>query len=334
MTITIRRREMLAALGSATMAWPLAVRAQQGDRVRLVGVLHSFAEDDREATPFITAFQQKLQQLGWAADRNIRFEHRFGANDTARYRTYAAELVGLAPDVIVATNTPTLQALQQRSQTIPIVFYRVSDPVGDGFIKSLAHPGGNITGFANQDFSMAGKWLQLLKDVAPNVDRAMVILDPENPTWRGYFHTIESMAPSIGIRIAPTPVIDAAGIERALGDFAREPKGSLVVLPGPVTRANQALIAQLAANYRLPAVYGAGKDQVRAGGLMTYGPDLLDQVRNAAGYVARILKGEKPGDLPVQRPTKFELVINLKTARALNLDISPTLLARADEVIE
>ena len=177
----MKRREVITLLGGAAVAWPLAAWAQQGERVRLVGVLHSFAEDDREATSFITAFQQRLQQLGWAADRNIHFEHRFGANDTTRYRTYAAELVGLAPDVIVATNTPTLQALQQRSQTIPIVFYRVSDPVGDGFIKSLAHPGGNITGFANQDFSMAGKWLQLLKDVAPNVDRSNGHIGPGEP---------------------------------------------------------------------------------------------------------------------------------------------------------
>ncbi len=189
--------------------------------------------------------------------------------------------------------------MQQRTQTIPIVFYRVSDPLGDGFITSLARPGGNITGFANQEFSVGGKWLQLLKDVAPNINRAMIILDPENPTWRGYFRIIESMAPAVGIQITPTPVIDAAGIVRAIEDFAREPNGSLIVLPGPVTSAHRALIARLAVPYRLPAVYGAGKDHVRAGGLMAYGPDLLDQVRNAAGYVGRILKGEKRVDLPV-----------------------------------
>jgi putative ABC transport system substrate-binding protein len=242
--------------------------------------------------------------------------------------------VDLRPDVIVATNTPTLQALQQHTQTIPIVFYRVTDPLANGFVRSLAHPGGNVTGFTNQEFSVSGKWLELLRDIAPNVNRLMIVLDPENPTWRGYFRTIEAVAPTMGVQVIPAPVISSAGIERAIEDLAREPNGGCVVLPGPVTNSNILLIVGLVARHHLPAVYSSGVNAVRRGGLMSYGPDLLDQVRNAAGYVNRILRGEKPGELPVQQPTKYELVISLKTAKALGLEVPATLLARADEVIE
>ena len=332
MTVTIGRRELLAALGGAAVVWPLAARAQQPERVRRIGVLHSSAEGDEE--PVVAEFQKHLQQLGWSVGRNILFDHRFGANDTARYRGYAAELVGLRPDVIVATNTPTLQALQQHTQTIPIVFYRVTDPLANGFVRSLAHPGGNVTGFTNQEFSVGGKWLELLRDIAPNVSRVMIVLDPENPTWRGYFGNIEAAAPAMGVQAVPVPVINSAGIGRAIEDFAREPNGGCVVLPGPVTNSNVSLIIGLAAHHHLPAMYSSGVNAVRQGGLMSYGPDLLDQVRKAAGYVDRILKGEKPGELPVQQPTKFDLVLNLKTAKALGLTVPPTVLARADEVIE
>jgi putative ABC transport system substrate-binding protein len=328
----MRRREFITLLGGAAaaspMLRPLAARAQQGARMRRIGVLYGLAEDDPDRAPFVTTFQQRLQELGWTIGRNIRIDNRFDAS-AARYRDNAAELVGLAPDVLVATNTQSLQALQQRTHTIPIVFYRVSDPVENGLVASLARPGGNVTGFANNEFSMSGKWVELLKDIAPKVSRVLVILDPENPTWRGYFRTIETVAPVLGVQVVPAPVINAAGIERAIADFAREPNGSIVVLPGSVTT-HQALIATLAVRHRLPAVYPTA----RSSGLMSYGPNLLEQVRGAAGYVDRILKGEKPADLPVQQPTKFELVLNLKAAKAIGLDVPAIVLVRATEVID
>jgi putative tryptophan/tyrosine transport system substrate-binding protein len=327
----MRRREFITLLGGG-VSWPLTARAQQSERVRRVAVLHSSAQVDEE--PFVTEFKSKMQQFGWSAGRNIRFDHRFAANDPARYGTYAAEVVGLRPEVIVATNTPTLQALLQHTQAIPIVFYRVSDPLATGVVTSLARPGANITGFTNQEFSVSGKWLELLKDVAPSIVRLMIILDPENPTWRGYLRTIETSAPAIGVQVLPVAVISAVGIERALEDFAREPNGALVVLPGAVTNSNLPLITRLAIRHRLPAVYPSSANAITKGGLMSYGPSLIDQVRKTAGYVDRILRGEKPGDLPVQQPTKFDLIINLKTAKALGITVPPALLARADEVIE
>jgi putative tryptophan/tyrosine transport system substrate-binding protein len=328
----LRRREFITLLGGAA-AWPIAASAQQADRMRRVGVLNPYTEDDSQGAPVVAAFQQRLQGLGWAVGRNIQIDKRFGATNVVLYRTYAAELVGLAPDVILASTTPTLQALVQQTHTIPIVFYQVSDPLGDGFVASLARPGGNVTGFANNEFSISGKWLELLKDVAPKANRVMVILDPENATWRGYYRTIEAVAPTLGVQVIATPVVDAAGIERAIGDFGREPNGGLVVLPGPNTGTHQALIVALAARHHLPATYPT-LSAVRGGGLMIYGTDLLDQARKAAGYIDRILKGEKPGDLPVQQPTKFNLTINLKTAKALGLTVPQSLLAIADEVIE
>jgi putative ABC transport system substrate-binding protein len=330
----MRRREFITLLGGAAAAWPIAVQAQQSNGVRRVGVFHSIGEDDPIAVPLVAAFQQRLQDLGWVAGRNIQIAIRFGAGEAGLYRTYAAELVAAAPNVIVASTTGTLQALLQQTHTIPIVFYQVSDPLGDGFVASLARPGGNVTGFANDEFSISGKWMELLRDVAPQVKRVMVVLDPENPTWRGYLRTIETVAPSIGVQVTATPVIDAAGIERAFEDFAREPNGGLIVLPGPATTTTHGeLFTTLAARFRLPAVYPV-ESPVRSGGLIYYGADLSDQIRKAAGYVDRILKGQKPGDLPVQQPTKFRLIINVKTAKALGLTVPPNLLATADEVIE
>jgi putative ABC transport system substrate-binding protein len=327
----MRRRAFITLLASAAAALPVAVRAQQSGSIRRVGVLTS---NDEKEGPVLAAFRDALDKLGWSEGRNIRIDYRFGAGDVSRYRAYAAELVGLAPDVILASTTPTLQALVQRTHTIPIVFYQVSDPLADGFITSLARPGGNVTGFANNEFSMSGKWLELLKDIAPQMNRAMVILDPENPTWRGYFRTIEAVAPTLGVQITPTPVIDVATIERAIETFAREPNGGIVIFPGPATTTRVEVIADLAVRYRLPAVYSAGSSAVEKGGLMSYGTDVVDQIRKAAGYVDRVLKGAKPGDLPVQQPTKFILIINLKTAKALGLTVPLSLLGRADEVIE
>jgi putative tryptophan/tyrosine transport system substrate-binding protein len=331
----MRRRQFITlggAAASSSLLWARGAHAQPGGRVRRVGILNQFAEDDPDGVRLIAAFQQRLQDLGWTVGRNLRIDQRFGVGDVARYRVYAAELVGLAPDVMLASNSTILQALVQRTHTIPIVFYQVTDPVTDGFVASLARPGGNVTGFANNEFSMSGKWLELLKDIAPGVNRAMVVLDPENPTWRGYFRTIEAVAPALSMEITPTPVIDLAGIERAVEAFAREPNGGLVVLPGPATTGRAALIAGLAVRYRLPGVYPTSG--VRNGGLLSYGVDLFDQIRKAAGYVDRVLKGEKPADLPVQQPTKFNLIVNLKAAKAIGLTIPETFLVRADEVIE
>ena len=326
--MTLRRRDFITLFGSAA-AWPAVARAQQRERVRLVGVLHAFAEADEQDV--VAALHESLQQLGWTAGRNIRFEHRFGAGDFARLQANAAEIVALAPDAVVVANSISLQAVLQRTQTIPIVFFNVSDPVGGSFVASLARPGGNVTGFTNNEFSIAGKWLQLTKDVAPTVERILILLDPENPTWRGYLPVIESSA--VGLKIIPAPVIDGPGIERALADFAHQSNGGLIVLPGPIIGAQRASIVGLALRYRLPAVF-SDREAVRLGGLMTYGSDMLDRVRKTAGYVDRILKGEKPGDLPIQQPTKFQLIMNLKTAKALGLSVPQNLLVTADEVIE
>jgi putative ABC transport system substrate-binding protein len=328
----MRRREFMTLVGGAAAVWPVAARAQQSPvAVRRVGVFHPFTEAAEQDV--VAALHESMQQLGWTAGRNIQFEHRFGEGDFVRFQAIATELVALGPDVIVVANSPSLQALMQRTKTIPIVFFNVSDPVGSGFVTSLARPGGNVTGFTNNEFSIAGKWLQLIKDVAPAVERTLVLLDPENVTWRGYLRVIESMAPAVGTKVIAAPVIDAAGIEHALADFAREPHGSLVVLPGPVIGLQRASIVGLALQHRLPAVFG-DQEAVRLGGLMTYGSDSLDRVRKAGGYVDRILKGEKPRDLPIQQPTKFELIINLKTAKALGLTVPQTLLVTADQVIE
>jgi putative ABC transport system substrate-binding protein len=328
----IRRREVVTLFGGVAAPWPLAAWAQQAVRVRRVALLTNASQNDPIAgAVLVTAFQRRLQELGWIAGRNIQIESRFGGGTGDNIRPLAAELVALSPDVIVTSTTNTLQAVLLQTHSIPIVFYRVSDPLRDGFVASLAHPGGNVTGFAFNEFSASGKWLELLKEIAPNVSRVLVLLDPQNPTWRGYFNTIEAVAPALGVRVIATPVVDSAGAERAIADFGREPNGGLLVLPGPAI--DYAAVASLAVRARLPASF-SNEIAARNGGLVAYTPDMLDQIVKSAGYVDRILRGDKPADLPVQQPTKFELLINLKTAKAIGLAVPESLLARADEVIE
>jgi putative ABC transport system substrate-binding protein len=336
MTVTIGRRELLAALGSAAAAWPRAARAQQGDRMRRIGVLMSAVEGDQRGLESITAFAQGLAELGWIVGRNVRIEYRWGAGDLDRFRRYAAELIALSPDVVLATAGSIVGAFQQASRTVPIVFVTTVDPVGGGWVDSLSRPGTNATGFAAYEFSMSGKRLELLKEIAPGVKRVAVIRDPSVPAGSGGLAAIQTVAPSLGVELTPVGVRDAGEIERAITAFARGSNGGLILV-GPTSSVQRYrdLIIALAARHRLPAIYpGGGRLYVTGGGLISYGPDPIDQYRRAAGYVDRILKGEKPADLPVQQPTKFELAVNLKTAKALGLEIPPTLLARADEVIE
>jgi putative ABC transport system substrate-binding protein len=329
----LRRREFITLLGGAAVAWPIAARAQQGDRVRRVGVLMSQAADDAEGQARLAAFLQGLQQLGWIDGRNVRIDTRWGAGDADRTRKYAAELVALAPDIIVATAGATVGALQQVSRTVPIVFVTTIDPVGSGFVDSLAHPGGNTTGFLLFEYSLSGKWLELLKQIAPNVTRAVVLRDTANPAGNAQFGAIQAVAPSLGVEVSPVNMRDAGEIERAVAAFARSANDGLVVTGSPSAQLHRDLIITLAARHKLPAVYYS-RSFAATGGLITYGPDFIDQYRRATGYVDRILKGEKPTDLPVQAPVKYELVINLKTAKALGLDLPASVLARADEVIE
>jgi putative ABC transport system substrate-binding protein len=327
----VRRRAFITLLGGAA-AWPLAARAQQGERVRRIGVLMNAAADDPYGRARLAAFQQVLQQLGWSDGRNVRIDTRWGENDVDRDRTYAAELVALAPDVILAAGTLSVAALRRETWTIPIVFNSVSDPVGASFVDNLARPGGNITGFMNFEYSLSGKWLELLKEIAPSLTRAAVLRDSANPAGIAQFGAIRATASSLGVDVSPINVRDAGEIERAVAAFARSADGGLIVTGSALERHSD-LIVNLAARHKLPAVYFE-RYYVAAGGLISYGPDLVDQFRRAAGYVDRILKGEKPADLPVQAPTKYDLVLNLKTAKALGLDVPATVLARADEVIE
>jgi putative ABC transport system substrate-binding protein len=329
----MRRREFLTLLGGAA-ACPLTARAQQGERVRRVGVLMSVAADDPEAPARVTAIAQGLQELGWTVGRNLRIDYRWGAGDVELFRKYAAELVALKPDVILATAGSIVEALQQASRTVPIVFVTTVDPVGGGWVESLARPGGNATGFTSYEFSMSGKRLELLKEIAPGTKRVAVIRDPRVPAGSGGFAAIQTAAPGLGVEATPIGVHDADEIERGVSSFARGSNGGLIVV-GPLSSIvrHRDLILTLATRHRLPAVY-TSKHFVGSGGLISYGTDATDQYRRAAGYLDRLLKGEKPTDLPVQAPTKFELVINLKTAKALGLDIPATVLARADEVIE
>jgi putative ABC transport system substrate-binding protein len=301
--------------------------------VRRVGVLMNLAADDPEGQTRLAAFQQRLQQLGWRDGGNARIDIRWGAGDFERFRTYAAELVAFAPDIILAASGSTLPPLLQATRTVPIVFVQVADPVGNGFVASLARPGGNATGFTNFEFGMSAKWLELLKQIAPRATRAAVLRDSTEPTGIGQWGALQSVAPSFGLELIPVGVRDASEIEGAVTAFGRLPNGALIVTASAPTAVHRVLIVGLAARHRLPAVY-AYKYFITNGGLISYGPDTLDPYRRAAGYVDRILKGEKPGDLPVQNPTKYELVINLKTAKALGLDVPATVLARADEVIE
>jgi ABC-type uncharacterized transport system substrate-binding protein len=327
----IRRRDFITLLGGAAAAWPLAARAQQAERVRRIGVLMNFAPDDAEGQARIAAFLQALQQLGWSDGRNIRIDYRWAAGDAAHFQRYAEELLALAPDVILASATPSVQALQQATRTVPIVFTIVVDPVGAGFVDSLARPGGNVTGFTPFEYGISGKWLELLKEVMPRVTRVAVLRDLT--IGLGQLGAIQSVAPSLGVELTPIGVRDAAEIERGITAFARSSNGGLIGTASTSAIIHRELITTLAARNKLPAVYYE-RFFVAGGGLMSYGPDLRDQFRRAAGYVDRVLKGEKPADLPVQAPTKYQLVINLKTAKALGLEVPPTLLARADEVIE
>ena len=330
----IRRREFISLLGGAAAAWPFAGHAQQRERMRRIGVLMSAVEGDPTGLEYITAFAQALAELGWSVGRNVRIEYRWGAGDLDRFRRYAAELVALSPDVVLASAGSIVGALQQASRTVPIVFVTTIDPVGGGWVESLSRPGTNATGFASFEFSMSGKWLELLKEIAPGVKRVAVVRDPSVPAGSGGLAAIQTVAPSLGVELTPVGVRDAGEIERAIAAFARSSNGGLILVgPTSSVRRHFDLVVALAARHRLPAVY-PNRLFVTGGGLISYAPDSVDQYRRAAGYVDRILKGEKPADLPVQAPTKYELVINLKTAKALGLTVPQTLLVAADEVIE
>jgi ABC-type uncharacterized transport system substrate-binding protein len=329
----MKRRQFIALLGGGAAAWPLAARAQQGERVRRIGVLVSIAPDDPEAQARVAAFIHELQQLGWADGRNLRIDIRWGAGDAERIRRYAAELVALAPNAILAVGGGAVGPLLQTTRTVPIVFTLTPDPVGAGFVDSLARPGGNATGFTNFEYGIGGKWLELLKEIAPRVTRAAVLRDPAIPAGIGQFGAIQAVAPSFGIELRPVDVRDAGEIERAVATFARSSNDGLIVTSNALALVHRNLIVTLAARHRLPTIYPF-RFFVTAGGLASYEPDSIDPQRRAASYVDRILKGEKPADLPVQAPTKYELAINLKTAKALGLDVPTSLLARADEVIE
>jgi putative ABC transport system substrate-binding protein len=326
----MRRREFIAGLGGA-VAWPLAARAQQPGRMRRIGVLMFMSMDDPLGQSEIAAFQHALRELGWIEGRNVWIDYRWGADDTNRFPTYAAELVALAPDVVVAQNAGTADALQRASGTVPIVFAGAPDPVGRGLVESLARPGGNITGFSGVEYGASGKFLGLLKEIAPRVTRAAVIRDPTTPAGIGFLGAIQTAAASAGVE--PVGSGDATSVERGVAAFASSPNGGLVVPGTRFAYIHRELIIKLAARYQLPAIYGLPLF-VTGGGLVAYGAVRTDPFRGVAGYVDRILKGEKPGDLPVQTPTKFELVINLMTAKALGLTIPETLLATADEVIQ
>jgi putative tryptophan/tyrosine transport system substrate-binding protein len=329
----MRRREFISLLGGALAAWPLGARGQQGERVRLIGVLLPIAKDDPDYQPWITAFTQTLQQLGWADGRNVRMDIRWATTNPAEIRRQAAELVALAPDVILAPGTSTVGPLTQATRTVPIVFPIIADPVSGGFVDSLARPGGNATGFMLFEYSISGKWLELLKQIAPSVTRVAVLGDPDTPTGPAQFGVIQAVAPLFKVEVSSFNKRDASEIERVVAAFAQSPNGGLIMTAGGPALLNRDLIITLAARYKLPAVY-FDRLFVAAGGLLSYGPDRVDLYRRAAGYVDRILKGEKPADMPVQAPTKYQLVINLKTAKALGLDVPVHLQQIADEVIE
>jgi len=328
----MRRREFITLLGGAA-SWPLAARAQQPERMRRIGVLTNLVADDPEAQARVGAFLQGLQEFGWAVGRNVRIEYRWGAGDADRTRGYAAELVALAPDVILTSGASALAPLLQATRSVPVVFAQVPDPVGAGFVNSLARPGGNTTGFITYEYGLSGKWLELLTQIAPSVTRAAVIRDPAVSAGTGQWGAIQAVAPSVRVLVSPVNVRDAGEIERDVAAFAHGSNSGLIVTASALAIRHRNLIVTLAARHRLPAVYYQ-RGFVTGGGLISYGPDFIDQYRRAAGYVDRILKGEKPSELPVQAPTKYELVINLKTAKALGLEVPPSLLARADEVIE
>jgi putative ABC transport system substrate-binding protein len=329
----MRRREFITLLDGTAAAWPLAARAQQGERIRRIGVLGGAAADDPENQRRYATFLQGLQQLGWTDGHNVRVDARWAAGNAADSRKYAAELVALAPDVILALGSVSVGPLLQATRTVPIVFTVVPDPVGAGFVDSLSRPGGNATGFLTFEYSLCGKWLELLKEIAPGVTRAAVLRDPAITAGIGQFAVIQSVAPSVGVDVRPVNLSDAAEIERAVTAFARSANGGLILTSSALSIVHRELIITLAARHKLPAVYFE-RFYVAGGGLISYGSNFLDEFRRAAGYVDRILKGEKPTDMPVQAPTKYELVVNLKTAKALGLTVPSSVLTRADEVIE
>jgi putative ABC transport system substrate-binding protein len=324
----MRRRDFITLLGGAAAGWPLVARAQQPERMRRIGYLSGAENIEIQA-----AFTQALERLGWTDGRNVRIDYRFGGGNVDTIRRYAAELIGFAPDVILAFGTATMRPLLETTRTVPIVFLQVADPVGAGFVKSLAQPGGNATGFMQFEYSLSGKWPELVREVAPGVTRVAVLRDPALSGGIGQFAVIQSVAPTLGLDVRPIDVSDASEIERSIVDFAGSGGGGLIVTASALAASYRDLIVALAAKHKLPAVYFV-RPFVIAGGLISYGPNVPDQLRLAAGYVDRVLKGEKPASLPVQAPTKYELTINLKTAKALGLTVPPGLLARADEVIE
>jgi ABC-type uncharacterized transport system substrate-binding protein len=329
----MKRREFITLLGNAALAWPLAASAQQPERMRRIGILLPAAADDAEYQAWVGAFLQGLALLGWSIGRNVRIDTRWATTNAAEIRRHVAELVALAPDVILATGTSTVGPLLQATRTVPIVFPAIGDPVGAGFVDSLARPGGNATGFMTYEYSLSGKWLELLKQIAPGVTRVAVLRDAAVSVGPVQFGVIQAVAPSLRVEVNPINLRDAGEIERSIAAFAGSPNGGLILTAGARAFLHHDLIITLAARHKLPAVYPY-RYHVTSGGLISYGADYIDNYRRAAGYVDRILRGEKPADLPVQAPTKYELVINLKTAKALGLEIPPQLLALADEVIE
>ena len=330
---SMRRREFIRIIAGSAAVLPLATFAQQPERMRRIGVLMPSAADDAEYQTRMAAFLQELQRLGWSDGRNVRIDSRWAAGDANLIRKYAAELIALAPDVILAPGSTSVGPLLQATRTVPIVFTTLLDPVGAGFVDSLARPGGNATGFIAFEYGLSGKWLELLKQIAPSLTRVAILRDPATAAGIGQFAAIQSVAPSFAVELRPIDVREAGEIERAVTTFARSSNGGLIVTAGSGSAIHGDLIITLAARHKLPAIYG-DRHFVTGGGLISYGPDRVDQYRQAAGYIDRIFKGEKPADLPVQAPTKYELVINRKTAKALGLTVPPTLLASADEVIE
>ena len=328
----MKRRDFITLAGGAAATWPLAVRAQQAERVRRIGILMNATAEEPEAQTYVAAFQQGMQEFGWSVGRNLRVDLRWGGDDADRTRRYAAELAALSPDVMLAAGGPVVSAMQRASRTVPIVFAQSIDPVGAGVVASLARPGGNVTGFTQFEYGR-GKWAELLKEIVPGLKRIGVLRYSANPAGIGQWAIIQAAATTGGMEVIPLGVRDPGEIERGVAAFAREPNGGLIVPVSASAARHRDVIITSAARHRLSSVYGY-RHFVAAGGLISYGPDLLGQYRRAAGYVDRILKGEKPADLPVQAPTKYELVINLKTAKALGLDVPQSVLARADEVIE
>jgi putative tryptophan/tyrosine transport system substrate-binding protein len=329
----MKRRDFITLLGGVAVAWPLAARAQQNGRMRLIGVLLPGAADDLDFQTWVGAFQQALGKSGWIIGRNVRIDTRWGAGKPDEIRKHAADLVALAPDAILAHGASTVRPLLQATRTVPIVFPIAGDPVAAGFVDSLARPGGNVTGFMTLEYSVSGKWLEILKQIAPNVTRVAVLRDAAQGSATSLFAVVQAMAPLVGVEVVPVNVDEASEVERAVAALARSPNGGLIVTPTGNATVLRELIIALAARHKLPAVY-AGRVFVTSGGLISYNADYIDQYQRAAGYIDRILKGEKPADLPVQMASKLELVINLKTAKALGLEVPPTLLAIADEVIE